>query len=261
MNYKDYRKEKLVFLKGTDGWSIAEKADFLASCPEGTALAPIIQELEEVSDAIDDGAIKLSGYNRVNVSSMKAYIARRSLAHIQYGRVVNYGDSKDFYVTAYGEKYRINRTWEIEAFISKFTDTSDEMIEHNFAMLARNYYKAEKFFSDRIQNESYQALNADRIAANKMLYAALNACRIEVPAYLEKDSCGYITAQNSRLYPSCDYSYSHNSHGEILVNNAPLSEEQAIALKDTIMEMSGKITAIIDEYKETIGATLGKRRA
>ena len=34
MKYADYKIENLVFMKGTDGWSIEEKKEFLETCPE-----------------------------------------------------------------------------------------------------------------------------------------------------------------------------------------------------------------------------------
>lgn len=258
MKYADYKREDLIFLKKTtDRWTINEKKEFLDSCPENEGLAETIEQLKALAQALEDGEVKCNRYGEINKSSMKAYLNRHD-TNIRYGKANRYyyGDSKDFYFNVDGVNQTFNYKSNITDHIKKYGEESD--IERRFERLANEYASREKHFAEQIEQESYKAINADRIAANKKLDKVLDHLRIEIPASVETDKYGYVNAL-SRSMMNYDFKYSHNNYGEILVNNRPLSEDRATELMNTILEMSAKISDIMDEYRDTIKAALGNK--
>ena len=258
MKYADYRIEDLVFLKKeTEKWNINEKREFLETCPENAGLVDTITQLKEVRQAIKDGVIKVNRYHEINKNSMKSYLARHKTA-IKYGQPEGhyyYSDSKDFYINLDGTHHLINRDYDMSNIIEYFED--DSRIEHRFNIINSYYYKRETNWSKNIEEKRYNAVNADQIRANKELDKVLDALRVEIPTEVNVDKWGYGSCEKAKLM-GYDFPYSHNNYGEILVNNKPLTENQATELMNTIFEMSSKINDIINEYKDTIGAALGK---
>lgn len=257
MTYENYKIENLTFMKGVDGWSFAEKKEFLETCPENKTLAETIRQLKDLKTAIECGEVKTSRYKEINKNSMKAYLNRHD-TNIHYGRPYRRfycDDSKDFYITADGANSTIIYASSVDSLIERYE--SDDHIEHRFNTLANAYAEKERAFAKKIETDSYNAVNADRIAANKKLDKVLDALRIEIPAAVTVDKFGYIEVKKTELKP-CNYWYSHSSYGEILVDNLPLGKKQAEDLMATVMEMSEKIATIMDEYRETIKKALGQ---
>ena len=259
MKYENYNIEDLVFLKKeTEKWSINEKREFLETCPENSKLKDTLEQLKEIKQALEDGTIKQNRYHEINKNSMKAFLAIRD-TNILYGQPSSryyYTDSKDFYFMADGDYEYISRSYSIDSLIEKYT--SEEHLEHRFDALSRKYYNGEKNWAKRIEEESYTALHADRIEANKKLDSVLHAFRIELPASVQTSAWGNISCETKRMFMQ-DFPYSHNNYGEITVNNAPFSEGQATELMNIILEMSARISDIIDEYKGVVGTALGRK--
>ena len=257
MKYADYRIENLTFMKGVDGWSFAEKKEFLETCPENKTLAETIRQLKDLKTAIERGEVKTSRYNEINKNSMKAYLNRHD-TNIHYGRPYRHfycDDSKDFYILADGSYATFTYKSSVDSIIERYEN--DDHIEHRFSILANAYAEKERAFAKKIETDRYNAENSDRIAANKKLDKVLDALRIEIPASVTVDKFGYIGVEKTELKP-CNYWYSHSNYGEILVDNLPLSKKQAEYLTATVMEMADKVATIMDEYRETIKKALGQ---
>lgn len=261
MKYADYKIENLVFMKGTDGWSIEEKKEFLDTCPENEGLSKTIEDLKELNTAIIDGVVKRNTYGEINKNSLKAYINKHDV-NILYGkpnrRYYYLDDGKDFYILADGSYATISRGWDVTNLIEKYTE--DKYIETRFDTLARSYEEKEDKWSKNVESDRYKATHGDQIKANKKLDKLMDSLRIEVPVGLETDTWGYTTCKTSKLSIG-DYWFSHNEYGEITINKTPFTEDQAVELTEVVMEMSQKISAIIDEYRPTFDKAFGKKGA
>lgn len=262
MKYETYKIENLVFMKGTDNWSIDEKKEFLETCPENSELAKTIEGLKELKTALDDGVVKTNTYGEINKNSLKAYINRHD-TYILYGkpnrRYFYSDDSKDFYILADGSYNLISRGWDIDSLIEKYTD--DKYIEKRFDTLAHAYTEKEDKWSKQVESDRYKATHTEQIAANKKLDLVLDSLHVEVPVTFKENEWGRMECLKTQLRMTSDYWYSHNEYGEILVNKTPLTEKQATELTDMIMEMSEKISAIVNEYKANIDQIMGKKGA
>lgn len=260
MKYADYKIENLVFMKGTDGWSIEEKKEFLESCPENADLKNTIEDLKQLNEAIIDGIVKRNTYGEINKSSIKAYINKHE-TNIRYGRPSSRhyfysDDSKDIYVYVDGSYSLINRGWEVNSLIEKLTD--DKYIEKRFDTLARVYAEKENKWSKQVEDDRYTATHTEQIAANKKLDLLMDALDIQIPTGFKEGHFGRLECKKAQLRRG-DYWYSHNDYGEIMVNKVPLTEKQATELTDMILEMSGKIVEIMDEYRADINKMMGKK--
>ena len=261
MKYADYKIENLVFLKKeTDTWSLEEKKEFLETCPENAGLKDTIEQLKEISQAIEDGVVKVNRYHEINKNSLKAYLANKK-TNIRYGqpsrRYYYMSDTKDFYFMVDGDYEYVTRSYNIDGIIEKYE--SDKCIEHRFNALSNNYFDKEQRWAKQIETESYEALHADRIKANKKLDKVLGSLRIDIPLSINETTGWYVEC-STECFSTFDFPYSRNYYGEVTVNNVPLTETQATELTNTVLEMSAKINEIIKEYKDTIGAALGKAR-
>ena len=259
MKYADYKIEKLIFLKGTDDWSVEQKKEFLDTCPENADLEKTIEDLKQLNEAIIDGTVKRNEYGEINKNSLKAYINKHD-TNILYGRPARRyfysDDSKDFYILFDGSYFIFSRGYQVNDLIEKLTD--DKYIEKRFDTLARSYREKEDKWSKQIENDRYTATHTEQIEANKKADLLLDALDIQIPVGFQESEWGRLECKKAQLRRG-DYWYSHNEYGEIVVNKVPLTEDQATKLTDMILEMSGKIAEIMDEYRADINKMMGKK--
>ena len=88
----------------------------------------------------------------------------------------------------------------------------------------------------------------------------LDSLDIIIPVGFQEGSFGRLECKKAQLRRG-DYWLPCNEYGEILINKTPFTEDQANELTDTILEMSKKIAAIVDEYRGTIDQALGRKGA
>lgn len=252
MKYENYKIESLIFMKGTDEWTIDEKREFLETCPENADLPRLINEMRNLLTAIDDEVVKTNTYGEINKNSLKSY-ATKNNTMILYGspwRRYSYSDSKDFYVCFDGSYSTFSRRYQVESIIEKLTD--DKYIESRFNTLARAYAEKEDKWSKSVESDRYKATHSEQIKANRRLDAVLGQFNVLVPTAIEKRDTAFdgerfeCKTAGLRLYSS------HNEYGEIMVNKAPLTQDQAENLTKMFMEMSTKIANIMNEYREDI---------
>lgn len=260
MKYEDYKVENLVFLKGeADKWTEGEKREFLDTCPESRHLEQTIEELKDIKAAIEQDVIKKNQFGDLNKSSMKAYLNKHD-TNIQYGRPnrrFSYSDdSKDFFFRIDGSYCRLNKAWSVTDCIEKYENGGN--IAMRFQKVANEYREKESKWSENIEKERYRAINKDRIDANLKLYAVLSEIAIDLPKSVEKREWGDDYRCIKESLRSYDMPFSHNSYGEVTVQNRPLYEDQATELYNAIMEMSSKIKAVVAEYEPIFESTIGK---
>ena len=259
MNYADYKKENLVFLKGeADKWSVDEKKGFLDTCPESKNLEQIVEELKDIKTALDRDVIKKNKWDDINKSSMKAYLNKHD-THIKYGRPNRHyfysDDSKDFFFRIDGSYRLINKYWEVTKCIERYENGGD--IKERFNSISDVYREEESSWSKNIEKERYTALNKSQIDANRKLYSVLSELSIDIPiGVTKKDYLDdyYCRKEHFRSY---DMPFYHNSYGEVTINDKPLSEEKATELYNAIIEMSAKIKDVVKEYEPVFESTIG----
>ena len=261
MTYNEYKIENLTFLKGTKDWTIEEKREFLETCPENKGLDKTLEDLKELKKALEEGLVKQREYHAINKNSLKAYLAKRD-ANIKYGRPWHsylFSDDKDFYIHLDGSYKCITHTYDVESLI-KYIE-SDENTNSRFETLASTYSKKENDWSKGIEENRYRATHAEQIAANKKLDSIMSGLIVTAAVGFENGHFGRQECKFLTMRPTSDYWYHHSNYGEILVNNAPLTEAQATELTDMLMEMSKKVADIINEYKPVIDKAMGKKGA
>ena len=260
MKYENYKIENLVFMNGTDGWSMDEKKEFLETCPENGGLQKTLEDLKALKTALEEEIVKCNKYGEINKNSLKAYLTRHD-TNIMYGspwRRYYASSDKDFYFNVDGSYQIISRGWQIEDFIEKYTD--DGRISERFDTISRIYSEKENKWAKDIETNRYKATHGEQIAANKKLDLLLDSLDIIIPVGFQEGSFGRLECKKAQLRRG-DYWLPCNEYGEILINKTPFTEDQANELTDTILEMSKKIAAIVDEYRGTIDQALGRKGA
>ena len=263
MKYADYKKEDLVFVTKKN-WTKKEMQEFLDTCPENEHLDDVLKELEKLSEAINNGEIKRNKWGELNKNSLKAYA--KNTSYIHYGKTsTGYWSTisdNDAYVMIDGDAKRITSWYDPKNLIDRCKDKNN--IERRFKELSYKYEKAEQSWAKNIESKNYSAINEERIDANNKLDSILGYLNICVPNYCEDQSYDYGDGRryisyrtNGKYLRGSDYTW-HNSYGELLVNNVPLSTSKANELFDMTMEMSQKIKEIIDEYKPKFDKAFNK---
>jgi hypothetical protein len=256
MRYENYKVEELVFLKGIyKDWTDEEKREFLDTCPESNRedTDQTVKDLERLLTAIESEEVKTNYYNELNKNSMKAYI-KKHVTNFHYGRP-QYLSENVAYLRIDGERKTLRYKSSVTGLINDYKNGGN--LRNRFEKISELYKNREKEFAEKIERESYTALNAERITANKKAYALIECLQMYYPAGIKKGYTEYF-AESVNYKIGYAHRFSRNNYGEILKSGFPLTEQQAENLSQNILDMSEKIKAIIDEYDPIFENILGK---
>ena len=240
MRYEDYKVEDMVFTT-KENWTEDEMREFLNTCPECRDNEETIKALNNLSNAIRSGIVKVNMYGNINKTSAKAY-ARNHL-HIYYGEQ-RYGEGSCLYVWLDGAKYTIRNTWTINDLLNYVED-----VNRRFSYITDQYKKKEKTYITKKKNTEYTEENKSQILASRKALAWLNNMRLEVPSSIQVDDwydskLPEYRAETKNFYGS-NYRW-RNEYGELTFFDHPITEEEANHLSEVLAEASRKVSLIID---------------